>query len=51
MLAFDLPHVFVLAHVVINAVAVVLALRLLRTQTAVPARRQTGWITTLITGG
>ena len=33
LLAFDLPHVFVLAHVVINAVAIVLALRLFRTQT------------------
>ena len=33
LLAFDLPHVFVLAHVVINAVAIVLALRLFRMQT------------------
>jgi MFS family permease len=33
LLAFDLPHVFVLAHVVINVVAIVLALRLFRTPT------------------
>ncbi len=33
LLAFDLPHVFVIGHVVINAVAIVLALRLLRAQT------------------
>lgn len=34
LLAFDLPHAFVLGHVAINAGAVVLALRLARAQTA-----------------
>jgi len=38
LLAFDLPHVFVLAHVAINAAAVVLALRLLRLQTSAAER-------------
>ncbi len=37
LLAFDLPHVFVVGHVVINAMAIVLALRLLRMQTSLPA--------------
>jgi len=38
LLAFDLPHVFVLGHALINAVAIVLAMRLLRAQTeSVPA--------------
>ena len=35
LLAFGLPHVFVLAHVALNAAAVVLAIRLLRAQTSV----------------
>lgn len=38
LLALDLPQVFVLGHVAINAVAVVLAVRLLRLQTALAAR-------------
>jgi hypothetical protein len=38
LLAFDLPHVFVLAHAAINAVAIVLAIRLLHAQTASASR-------------
>ncbi len=38
LLAFDLPHVFVLVHVAINAAAVVLAVRLLRLQTGAAPR-------------
>jgi MFS family permease len=39
LLAFDLPHVFVLGHVAINVVAIALALRLFRTQSAAQTSR------------
>jgi hypothetical protein len=38
LLALDLPHVFVLGHVLITAAAVALAWRLLRLRTSVPVR-------------
>ncbi|MEP6667142.1 MAG: MFS transporter [Nocardioidaceae bacterium] len=44
LLALDLPHVFVIGHIAINAVAVVLAIRLLRVQTAITQRVDNGGI-------
>ncbi len=38
LLALDLPHVFVIGHVAINAVAVMLAIRLLRVRTTTTAQ-------------
>ncbi|MGI8994563.1 MAG: hypothetical protein ACR2FP_09685, partial [Nocardioidaceae bacterium] len=44
LLAFDLPHVFVLVHVVINGVAVAVALRLHRAVTVSPLGVDTGLV-------